>query len=254
MWPRRPARARSGSTSICRGSCRRRSSRCDGLRRALRPARDARRRLGRGLACGDAHRRAGAGQRRGDRGRGPGAPGRRDRRPLPGGPLRHRGVVPRREGRRQPGRAAGAGDPGRPRQRGGRLRPLRRDEPGHRRQRRDAGRPAGARPHRRVAGRGGHALRGPRPCASADPDRRAHADAAGGADDLRAEGGRVVPGAREARAPSRACASSNWRPSSAAPSARWRPWASAGPRSCGCTPASSTCPSRWRRGTPTASS
>ena len=74
--------------------------------------------------------------------------------------------------RREPGRAARARAARARRRRGRRLRPLRRDEPGHRRHRGDARRAARARAGRRRARGRRRGLRGARRDASADADGR----------------------------------------------------------------------------------
>ena len=171
---------------------------------------------------GDARLRGGARPRLGPRRRA--APARRGRRHRRGMPARS-ATTPRELGRRaaarrQPGRPAGArahraGARGRRR-----LGAPRRDEPGRPRHRRDARRPARARadrrrPGRRGGGRGARWRRRHRGTVA----RRAHAAAAGAADDVRPEGRRLARRARRgARAAWPTCASA-CPPSSSA--ARW---------------------------------
>ena len=89
-----------GSTSACRATGRRCSSRIDDVRADLRPRRAPRGRLGRGLARGDARRRAGARERRGARRRDPGRGRGGDRRAPAAPTLYDLGRLRGRAGRR----------------------------------------------------------------------------------------------------------------------------------------------------------
>ena len=130
-----------------------------------------------------------------------------ERRALRPGAHRDRGTA-----RREPGRAARARVAPARRRRAGRVRALRGDEPGHRRHGRDAGLGARARARARGRGRGRSSVRDTRPRAPGHADGRAHAPAAGPADDLRAEGRGLArrchrveaPGRRGTRTPGRA--------------------------------------------------
>ena len=77
-----------------------------------------------------------------------------------------------------------------------RRRPSRRDEPGHRRLRRHARGAARVEAHRRGARRRSGRMRTPRGRAPAHGDGRTHVAAAGGADDVRPQGGRLARRAR----------------------------------------------------------
>ena len=139
--------------------------------------------------------------------------------------------------------------------RGGRaLRAPRRDEPGHHGHRRDARRAPRARARARRA-----RPASPRACARAgrahrdDADGRPHAPAAGRADDVRAEGGRLARSrSLEARARLAAARRAASPPSSAARPARWRRSATTGSSRAGSSPTSSGSPSRRCPGTRTA--
>ena len=147
------------------------------------------------MARGHARRRGGARGRRGGRGRDPGGRGGGDRRAVPGRAVRlgrdrcsagGRSAIP-------PSRSSGAPRGGR---RGrGAVRPPRRDEPGHRRHRGDARRAPRAEADR---GRARRRRRGLRRARAASTARRstvgADAAPAGGADDVRAAGGRLARG------------------------------------------------------------
>ena len=105
---------------------------------------------------------------------------------------------------RQPGRAARPRAPREGRRAARGRRPPRRDEPGHRRLRRDARRAARARARRRRARAARRTnARSSRDRAPPHADGRTHAAAAGGADDVRLQGGRLAGRPRRGGSPAR---------------------------------------------------
>ena len=117
----------------------------------------------------------------------------------------------------------------------GRRRPLgapRRDDPGRDGHRGDARHPRCARPRARRARPCHRGLRASRPLAPRHADGRPHPAAAGRADDVRAQGGRLARRRpRRTSAARDSCGATGSRRSSAALPERSRRWASTGPRS-----------------------
>ena len=183
----------------CRGRRKRHSSRCDGVRRPVRPRRDPRCRLGAVVAGGDARRGEARWPRRalgGSRPRRASAEAIAECAPVDA--FRWEELIDQ-------GHAVG--NPAEPlvralrarRRRARAVRPLRGDEPGHPRHRRDARRPRVHRAHpaRRRPSR--RAVRGARPGSPGHADGREDAAPAGGADDVRPRRSRLARRLLDAR-------------------------------------------------------